>query len=126
MARPLVEVEGARRLRATLRRAGVDMGQLKEAHAGAARIVAAAAAASAPVRTGALAGTIRAAGTGTAGIVRAGYARTPYAGPIHWGWPARSITAAPFLVDAAADTETRWIAQYETAIAAIIRTVEGA
>lgn len=126
MARPLVEVEGARQLRATLRRAGVDLQQLKDAHAEASRLVANAATARAPRRSGALAGTIRAAGTTTKGIVRAGYARLPYAGPIHWGWPAHHISAQPFLVDAAHDTETTWLAAYERATAAIINTIEGA
>lgn len=126
MARPAVEVEGARQLRRTMRKAGLDLQQLKDAHAAASRIVAAAATSRAPIRTGRLQSTIRAAGTTTAGIVRAGYKSVPYAGPIHWGWPARSITADPFLVDAAADTESSWIGAYERNIAAIINTIEGA
>jgi hypothetical protein len=32
----------------------------------------------------------------TAAVVRAGRASVPYAGPIHWGWPSRHITAQPF------------------------------
>jgi hypothetical protein len=53
-----------------------------------------------PRRTGNLADTIRPAGTKTAGRVRAGFKRVPYAGVIHFGFPARRIQPQPFLYDA--------------------------
>ena len=53
-----------------------------------------------PRRTGNLADTIRPAGTKTAGRVRAGFKRVPYAGVIHFGHPARGIQPQPFLYDA--------------------------
>ena len=37
--------------------------------------------------------------------VSVGRATVPYAGAIHWGWPARNISAQPFLTDAAKQTE---------------------
>lgn len=122
---PLVTVEGARRLRATLRRAGEDFKDLKDAHAKAAAIAAEASAALAPVREGKLRETIRSSGTKTAGIIRAGYASVPYAPPIHWGWPARSITAQPFLSDGARDSEGRWLPVYMRTVDGIINRVEG-
>jgi hypothetical protein len=53
-----------------------------------------------PVLTGALSGTIRAAATKTSARVRAGFKSVPYAGPIHFGWPARFIKPQPFFYDA--------------------------
>ena len=123
MARPVVEVLGARQLRATLRRAGQDMSDLKRVHAEVGRIVVAAA--SAPSRTGTLAASIRSGAAATSATVRAGGARVPYAGPIHWGWPARGITAQPFLSDAAQRTEPRWTEVYLTEVNRIIDRVQG-
>ena len=123
--RGLVEVEGAARLRRTLRAAGADLEQLRAAHAAAAAIATEAAANRAPVRSGTLAATVRGSGTKTAGIVRAGFARVPYAGPIHWGWPARSITAQPFIVEAAQDTEPSWIRVYEQAVDQALKQIKG-
>jgi len=125
-ARARVQVEGARRLRATLRKAGRDLGDLKEAHAAAGRIVQAAAAAAVPRRSGELAGTLRSSGTATQAVVRAGFARTPYAGPIHWGWPARGITAQPFIAEPAQQTEPRWILGYHRAVDQILANIKGA
>ena len=53
-----------------------------------------------PVLTGALQGTLRAAASKTSGRVKVGYKAVPYAGPIHFGWPARFIKPQPFIYDA--------------------------
>jgi hypothetical protein len=45
-------------------------------------------------------------------VVRAGGARLPYGGPIHWGWPARHLAAQPFLTDAGKQTEPEWVGIY--------------
>lgn len=120
-----IEVEGAARLRRTLRRAGDDLQDLRAAHAAAANIAASASAALAPKRTGTLADTVRGSGTKTAGVLRAGFAKVPYAGPIHWGWPARHITANPFLSDGAKDSEGRWLPVYEAAVDQALQKVRG-
>lgn len=122
--KPTVQVEGAAKLRRTLKAAGSDLGDLKDAHAQAAKI--AEGAVHAPRRTGLLAGTVRSSGTKTAGILRAGRASVPYAGVIHWGWPKRGIPARPFLSDAATSSEPRWLPVYEAAIEEALRQVEGA
>lgn len=121
-----VRIDGARQLRATMRRAGTDMRELRETHAAAARVVAGRASATAPRRSGRLAGTIRPGATQTQALVRAGFGRVPYAGPIHWGWPARGIRAQPFLADAAQATEPAWVELYGRRIEQIIDTIEGA
>jgi hypothetical protein len=53
-----------------------------------------------PFRSGALAAAIRNASTKKSAKVRAGSAAVPYAGPIHFGWPSRSIKPNTFLYEA--------------------------
>jgi plasmid stabilization system protein ParE len=121
-----IRVVGGRRLRSTLRSAEGDLEDLKAANAAAAAIVAAYATATAPRRTGRLAGTIR--GNRAAGRARvsAGYASVPYAGPIHWGWPARNIPAQPWISRAAQTTEPRWLPAYQRDIERVLTHVKGA
>ena len=83
---------------------------LKEFHQDLADIVMARALTRVPHRSGKLKDTIRASGTKTAGRVRAGFKRVPYAGPVHFGWATRPdfnkgwqggpILPNPFLYDA--------------------------
>lgn len=126
MAKPVVQVEGARELRSTLRKAGEDVGDLKDANAEVAAMVAAAAAARAPHRSGALASSVRGNRALSSAVVKVGRASVPYAGVVHWGWPARNITAQPFAVDAAHDTEPVWTERYFRAIETILSHVKGA
>lgn len=114
MAKPLVTVDGLPQLRRQLRQFAGDVSDLKDANTEAAAIVASAAAARAPKRTGRLAASIRGNRAVGRAQVRGGGARVPYAGPIHWGWPVRHITPQPFVVDAAQATEHVWMAAYET------------
>jgi HK97 gp10 family phage protein len=122
---PLVTVVGGKELRKTLKAAGDNLADLKAVHQAAGNVVVARAQAIAPRRSGALAGSIRAAKLASGVAVRAGSARVPYAGPIHWGWPARNIAAQPFLTNAAQQTEPEWTALYEEALDKIIDTVRG-
>lgn len=122
---PLVEVEGAAQLRRTLRRAGHDLTDLKASHAKAGQIAAAGGQARAPRITGRLASTVRASGTNTGAIIRAGFAGVPYAGPIHWGWPGHNISPNPFLTEGAQATEPEWVAVYQAAVDAALNQVKG-
>lgn len=54
-------------------------------------------AASPPRQSGALAQSMRAGKGKTKAVVRAGGARLPYAGVVHYGWPARNIRPQEFL-----------------------------
>lgn len=120
-----VQVDGLKELRKTLKAAGDDLSDLKAANAEAAQIAADGGRSRVPTLNGLLASSIRSTGTKTAGIVRAGKASVPYAAPIHWGWPARSIPENPFLSDGATATEPRWLPVYEQRIEDIINNVEG-
>lgn len=125
MARPQVEVKGAKELRKQLKAAGDDLADLKATHKKIAQIVEFDALQLAPVVTGGLVGSIRASGTQTAAIVRAGRKSVPYAGPIHWGWPARNITAQPFLVDAQEAKYEDWMSEYTQLVAKALDKIAG-
>lgn len=122
-----VAIKGGREFRASAKRAGDDLSDLKEAHAAAAGIVAPVARASAPVGTsGRLAASVRPGATKTASIIRAGKKSVPYAGVQEFGWPARNIEPQPFVVPAAQETESRWVPLFEAALERIIRRIKGA
>lgn len=95
-----IKATGVKELRRELRKMGDDLEDLKALNLDVATLVSDRAKDIVPRRTGNLADTIRPAGTKTAGRVRAGFKRVPYAGPVHFGWPARRIQPQPFLYDA--------------------------
>ena len=95
-----IKIQGGKELRRELRKMGDDMQDLKELNLDVATIVSERAKDIVPRRTGNLADTLRPSGTKTAGRVRSGFKRVPYAGVIHFGFPARGIKPQPFLYDA--------------------------
>ena len=93
-----VRVEGLNRVVRKLNQAGADAEQMRSLMHSLGQIVVDGA--HPPHLTGRLAGTIRAGRGKTKAVVRAGGARTaPYAGVIHYGWPARGIAARPYLTE---------------------------
>ena len=120
-----VEVEGGRRLRSSLKKAGVDMKRLSAINRKAATMVANAARPATPRLTGRLAASVRAGATQRAGIVRAGRKTLPYAGPIHWGWPRRGIRPQPWIANTASATEGAWVPLYERHMKEIVKDVKG-
>lgn len=132
-----VQILGARELRRSLKAAGDDLADLKAANAEAATIAARASADLAPRGpTGNLKATIRGSGTKTAGIIRAGNKRVPYAAAVHWGrlwWPNKpkskfkaKMFAQPFLSEGAQDSEGQWLPIYSAALEQIIDRIDGA
>ncbi len=107
MPAPVVRVEGADRLRATMRAAGLT----------------AAAAPSTPRRTGVLATSIRPSGTARGAFARS---RLVYAPVIHFGWPGHNIAAQPWLYDAAVATQPEWQTYYEDEIDKLLDSIHGA
>jgi hypothetical protein len=126
MARALVRVDGAKQLRATMKAAGVDLSDLNAVNKRTAEKVSAVAAPRTPRRSGALAATVRPAGTRTAAIVRAGTAAVAYASVIEFGWPDRHIEAQPFVTSAAHDTEPEWTGYYQQEVEKILDRIQGA
>jgi phage gpG-like protein len=122
-----LRVEGARELRASLRRAGSELGnEITEAHKDVADLVSTESKAAAPRRSGKLAGSGRGSGTKTMAVVRFGGARVRYAGPQHFGWAAHNIPARPWVTDTAQRLEPRWTERYETAVEHVLNTIQGA
>ena len=118
-------MDGLRRLRADLRRAGEDLRDLREVNRRAGELVARAAAPLARRRTGRLAGAGRAAAAANRVSVLWGGASVPYAGPLHWGWPARGITPDPFVSEAAQATEAAWLGMYQDELEDAFRSMYG-
>lgn len=112
-----VRVEGAAELRKFLRKLPPDLRKdLARIHKNVAKPVAEMAEVIVPRRSGRLRSTIRTGGTQRAGRVVAGRASVPYAGPIHWGWPARNIKAQPFLVIALEARQLQVMTEYMTQV----------
>jgi len=95
-----VRVDGLRKTISALNKSGADAEDIKGLMHDLGEIVVKGAQPKIPTRSGALAGTLRAGRGKTKAVVRAGGAKTPYAGVIHYGWPARNIKPHPFLTDA--------------------------
>lgn len=111
------KVTGLREVRKALKQYGDETKTaLKPANLEAARVVAEKSKYFVPVRTGALESTIRALATTKSGKVRVGNAKVEYAGPIHFGWPARLIKPQPFIYDALDDRIEQVLSVYNSAI----------
>lgn len=120
-----IRVDGLAPLRRDLKRVAGDLADLKAANARAIDTVIAEAGRNVPRRSGALAASLRGSKGANRATVLAGGARLPYAGPVHWGWPARNIEPQPFVVDAAHDTEPEWLGAYQDEINDALDRVNG-
>lgn len=133
-----VRVEGAKRLRSTLKAAGVDMKDLTKLNKEAAQMVVPVAQALAPVGSpqyGNIRSTIRAGATQKAGIIRAGNSKMPYAGVLHYGTErgftdvkgrTSALKAQPWIAIAAKQTEPAWVENYFDGLMKVINSIEGA
>jgi hypothetical protein len=81
-----IKVEGLRETIKDLQALGVEKQAFVDINLQAAEILMSAARPLIPVRTGNLAGTIRASKTVQYAQVSLGKSKVPYAGPIHYGW----------------------------------------
>lgn len=98
------QVTGLRSTLRALEAAGADAEDMKDLMHSIGETVASAARPRTPVghgrHPGALRDSIRAGRGKTKAVVRAGSSRVPYAGVIHYGWPAHHIAPHPFLTEA--------------------------
>jgi hypothetical protein len=126
-----VQITGLRDLAKALKAVEGGVADLKAVNLEAAELVAQRAEDFAPVRSGNLRDTVRAAGQQSFGVVRAGNrGDVPYAAPIHWGWGTRPnaakgwrggpIAPNPFLYDAADERRDEVIETYERALGRLI------
>lgn len=125
MARPHVEIEGLRDLQREVRRARDSelTKEMKKANKAAASIPKDRS--TPPRRSGSLAASVKVVNSARYAAVRAGTPkRVPYAGVIHFGWPARNIAAQPWL-DEAIHKNFRDIREtYEDALHEVARLLE--
>jgi hypothetical protein len=126
----VIEVRGARELRAELKAAGEGLKDLKSANQTVGRTVGTAAGSDAPRRTGRLAAAWRAGAGATKATVTFS---VPYAPAVHWGTGPRTgrrgphnIARNPFAWDAAVRTQPEWLPTYEQAIDKLLDRVKGA
>ena len=113
-----LQIEGLREVTRDLKALSEDLREdMKETHRRAGEIVAAAAKPLAPVKTGQLASTIISSPTKYQGRVRIGRGQSvPYAGPIHFGWPARRIRPQAFIYEALDGRREEVLQTYERRI----------
>jgi hypothetical protein len=90
-----IRVQGLRTTVRALEKTGADAQDMRDLMHDIGNIVVHSA--NAPVLSGRLESSIRAGKGKTKAVVRAGGARVPYAGVIHYGWPARNIAPQPFI-----------------------------
>lgn len=99
-----IRVEGLGKALRAMSKAGADAEDMRELMVSLGMIVVHAARPRTPVLDGRLQATLRPGRGRTKAVIRAGGARTPYAGVIHYGWPARGIAPQPFVTDAVTAT----------------------
>ena len=114
-----VKVDGARQIRKALKAAQADMKDLTSVHRDVGAVVVQAI--NPPRRTSDLAGSLKSAPTRTKARVSS---RLPYAAPVHWGVPARSLAPNPFISAAAVSTESTWVDLYRKRMDELMGSVE--
>lgn len=118
-----VRVRGLGKAIRALEKAGADSEQMRDLMHEIGEIVAVRARQLAPVgKSRRLKASIRAGRGKTKAVVRAGYERKsmPYAGVVHYGWPARNILPDRFLADAMDQTRGEVIARLDTGIGGLL------
>jgi len=123
MPAALVRVDGAARLRQTMKAAGLKLRDLSAVNRRTAAKVVAAASPGAPRRTGVLAASVRPSGTQQVAAARSNLVYAPI---VHYGWPGRGQAAQPWIFQAAVATEPEWTGYYEDEIDKLLESVHGA
>jgi hypothetical protein len=114
-----VRIEGLRKLNKAFRDAEVNASDQKELMHSLGQIVVRAAVV--PADSGLLSTTVRAGRGKSKAVVRAGGAKTPYAGVIHYGWPQHNIAPNPFLLNALASTTNEVVDALSDGIGDVLR-----
>ena len=96
----VMRIEGFNKTVRALNRAGAETQDMKDLRHSLGSLVVKTARPLTPHKTGRLAGSIRAGRGKTKAVVTAGRKSIPYAGVIHYGWPAHHIKPSMFLVKA--------------------------
>jgi HK97 gp10 family phage protein len=118
-----LEVQGLNRLVSTMRKAGIDLADMKEANRAAGEIVATEGKREAPRQTGRLAASIRPAKQARRAVVRAGGGGIRYARFQEYG--TKKNAARHYLYGSAAKTQPQWMAAFERDLEKIIASIQG-
>jgi HK97 gp10 family phage protein len=118
-----VNVPGLKDLVRLMRKAGVDMADLKEANKAAGSIVATRGKSVAPRMTGKLAASIRPSKTARKAVVRAGGSGIRYARFQEFG--TRKNSAKHYLYGSAEWTQPQWVPKYEHDLSVIMSRIRG-
>jgi hypothetical protein len=116
-----IRIEGLRDTLRALSKAGADAEDMKDLMHAMGSIVVSAARPRTPVRSGWLASTVRAGRGKTKAVVRMGTRARPYAGVVHYGWPARNIRAQPSLVDAYQATRGQVLRRFDDGLTELLQ-----
>ena len=73
-----------------------------------------------PVVSGALAAALKNKSTKKSAKVGTTYAKMPYGGPIHFGWPKRAIKPNPFFYDAIDSRRNEVRQRYDSLVSSLI------
>ncbi len=119
-----VTVKGIGRLNRALAKAGADAQNMRDLMYSIGMIAVRDAQARAPVDTGRLRASIRAGRGKTKAVVRAGGARYPYAGVIHYGTPDGQYEPSPFLLTAIQAKRGQILARFNEGVADILKNAE--
>ena len=114
-----VRIDGLRKLNKAFRDAEVNASDQKELMHNLGQIVVRAAVV--PAESGLLTTTVRAGRGKTKAVVRAGGAKAPYAGVVHYGWPAHNIAPNPFLLNALDSSTTEIVDALSDGIGDVLR-----
>lgn len=114
-----LRVEGLGKTLRAMEAAGADSEEMKSLMHSLGMVVVRSA--NPPALTGTLAATLRAGRGKTKAVVRAGGARAPYAGVVHYGWPARNIPDNEFLTEALNRTRPQILANLSNGLGDILK-----
>lgn len=115
-----VHLSGLRETIRSLERLGVAVTDMKAVFLKIGNMVAGNAQSLAPRRSGRLAASIKPSKTKNKALVRAGSARVPYAGVIHFGG-YNNINANPFLTEAVRQSQSKAVQEMEDGLQDLIR-----
>jgi HK97 gp10 family phage protein len=122
--RAAVKIDGLSKLVSTMRKAGVDMEDMKAANQTVALIVAKQGQINVPVKTGRLRSSIRGSRAKSKATVRAGNGGVKYAGYVHWG--THKMPPTLFLTNAAEQTQPEWVDDYYRELERLVGRINGA
>ena len=123
MTAPGIQVTGLRQVVRSLEKLGASAADLKSAFKRIGTVVANEAKSIVPRRSGRLADSIKPSNTKNKSVVRAGGARVPYAGVIHFGG-YHGITAQPFLTEALDHKQGEAKRLMESELGALVRRLD--